>query len=488
MLIPYLPGAAGPALPTIFGDVVHQGPSGAGSEFDGILVTIQFSREMPGIQNVASGRIVQVTGATVRNNRFSSPFSQSQTTVAQLQVVPTGLADVTITIPANVLGASGTQNVQATKIIAYTPAPATVILSGPVSHQGRGSTIKVLATFDRPITGLTAACLAPVGSRVFVGAPEQEDTEGRDFSFIVTPSTGTGVRLQITAGCVQAVGENGVQNFGSKILTVPFVAPPSEGVPATASIIAPRLHDASEPFKATFQFNRVVSGFTADSVAVTPPGIVSVGGADGSEGKQSYEVQFYFASPQAVASQVTLNVSIPAGAVQGGSTSAWVTIAFDQSGPAPSPLPTPTPACQGVTCSGHGQCRVVTLPGNSKSSPDCQCTPGFSGYSCADVVPVGAANCFDGVKDSGETDVDCGGPCNRKCTTGFACSTTSDCEEGAECFAVAGGPSIDASGAAVRVLRALGLAQDAPGMCQTASIGGGPAAEIVMASWVFEGV
>lgn len=34
--VPYAPDAAGPALPSIFTTTVHQGPTGRGSEFDGI--------------------------------------------------------------------------------------------------------------------------------------------------------------------------------------------------------------------------------------------------------------------------------------------------------------------------------------------------------------------------------------------------------------------------------------------------------------------
>jgi hypothetical protein len=46
-----------------------------------------------------------------------------------------------------------------------------------------------------------------------------------------------------------------------------------------------------------------------------------------------------------------------------------------------------------------------------------------------------AANCSDGVRNNGETGVDCGGPCaaltpTQVCPPGDACGTASDCQSG----------------------------------------------------------
>ncbi|HVY45255.1 MAG TPA: hypothetical protein VHB21_05220, partial [Minicystis sp.] len=40
---------------------------------------------------------------------------------------------------------------------------------------------------------------------------------------------------------------------------------------------------------------------------------------------------------------------------------------------------------------------------------------------------TGGATCSDGVRNQGETDVDCGGPCPSKCALGRHCSTATDC-------------------------------------------------------------
>lgn len=42
-------------------------------------------------------------------------------------------------------------------------------------------------------------------------------------------------------------------------------------------------------------------------------------------------------------------------------------------------------------------------------------------------------NCFNGFKDSFETDVDCGGPCQNKCRYGKMCTDSADCAAGLKC-------------------------------------------------------
>lgn len=485
--VPYSPTSQGASLPTINAVTVHQGPTGRGADFDGILVTIDFSKEMPGISNLAVSRVVLVEGGSIRDNQWTIPFSSQETTFAQLEVLPDSPTDIVITVPANVLGASGTPNVAAKRTIRYTPAPATVIITGPWNHQGAGSTAKFITSFDRPVANISADCLA-VSSGAHVSEPQQEDADGRDYSFEVHPDAPFWLTVQVQSGCVDAVGEDGVQNYASKVLQVPYVAPPPTGKPATLSVIAPRLHDGSESFKVTLVFDRPVFDFSANSIRVSPYGVVNVGGADHSGfSSHAYEVQFFFRRPQTASSRVALNVSVPANVVEGGNTPAWASVKWDQYGPAPSPLPSPSSPCQGVTCSGHGQCRAVQLPGSDVSTPDCECQPGYSGYNCETEVPAGAASCFDGRQDGGESDVDCGGPCARRCTTGFQCATSNDCEASAQCYALDGGNILGSRRLGwSRSLSLVGAGE--PGVCQTTTIGGGGAAEVVVTMWVLEGV
>ena len=44
--------------------------------------------------------------------------------------------------------------------------------------------------------------------------------------------------------------------------------------------------------------------------------------------------------------------------------------------------------------------------------------------------PVQAASCSDGVKNNGESDIDCGGASCAKCGTGKSCTVASDCQSG----------------------------------------------------------
>jgi hypothetical protein len=40
------------------------------------------------------------------------------------------------------------------------------------------------------------------------------------------------------------------------------------------------------------------------------------------------------------------------------------------------------------------------------------------------------AHCTDGIKDDGESDVDCGGTCGMTCKTGKSCTSATDCISG----------------------------------------------------------
>lgn len=75
--------------------------------------------------------------------------------------------------------------------------------------------------------------------------------------------------------------------------------------------------------------------------------------------------------------------------------------------------------CIGATCGEHGVCH----------EGECDCVYGYKGDNCEL-----KDKCQNGQKDSGETDVDCGGPC-LKCGDGLACTASDDdgCVEGSKC-------------------------------------------------------
>jgi hypothetical protein len=67
------------------------------------------------------------------------------------------------------------------------------------------------------------------------------------------------------------------------------------------------------------------------------------------------------------------------------------------------------PCATGQACANAGDCAIGACNANS--------------HQCV------ASSCQDGVRDAGETDVDCGGPC-AGCATGRACSSGPDCASG----------------------------------------------------------
>jgi len=100
-----------------------------------------------------------------------------------------------------------------------------------------------------------------------------------------------------------------------------------------------------------------------------------------------------------------------------------------------------------VDCGGS-QCSPCPVNSTCKVGSDCnegECGIGYKGAKCTGLSPdagtvdgaaVGdaglasctcqASSCFDGVENGNETDVDCGGSCN-KCPTGKDCKVAGDC-------------------------------------------------------------
>jgi RHS repeat-associated protein len=80
--------------------------------------------------------------------------------------------------------------------------------------------------------------------------------------------------------------------------------------------------------------------------------------------------------------------------------------------------------CQGPICNSDGDCATGSLCFNEHCTPNCTADPQLPG--CAQAL------CTNGVKDVGETDVDCGGPCGD-CNDGGGCRLDSDCADGSVC-------------------------------------------------------
>jgi len=61
---------------------------------------------------------------------------------------------------------------------------------------------------------------------------------------------------------------------------------------------------------------------------------------------------------------------------------------------------------------------------------DCKSKTCFDGVNF-----VCAASCFDGIQNLNETDIDCGGGCAAKCTNRQVCAINADCAAGLSCQA-----------------------------------------------------
>ena len=95
-----------------------------------------------------------------------------------------------------------------------------------------------------------------------------------------------------------------------------------------------------------------------------------------------------------------------------------------------------------------GGCEVVSGIGGyeigttTKTTSSTQSTSGSTSTSTSattsttTTTPSGPPRCDDGLKNGGETDVDCGGPCSDKqCAGGQGCENELDCGEGLGCWA-----------------------------------------------------
>ncbi len=74
--------------------------------------------------------------------------------------------------------------------------------------------------------------------------------------------------------------------------------------------------------------------------------------------------------------------------------------------------------CGGPSCKPCGPEQACTV------AADC------AGNVCDPIAKTCTADCFDGVKNDNETDVDCGGRCGANCLVGKTCATGADCASG----------------------------------------------------------
>ena len=76
-----------------------------------------------------------------------------------------------------------------------------------------------------------------------------------------------------------------------------------------------------------------------------------------------------------------------------------------------------------ASCTNHLVCAGTGCLTQCAQTSDC-----LPSYACVGTSCVVA--CSDGLKDNGETDVDCGGPCPNKCAVNKSCTMGTDCQTG----------------------------------------------------------
>ncbi|HEU4583822.1 MAG TPA: hypothetical protein VFS67_36445 [Polyangiaceae bacterium] len=96
--------------------------------------------------------------------------------------------------------------------------------------------------------------------------------------------------------------------------------------------------------------------------------------------------------------------------------------------------PQPGEGQQSPSCSSSSELpgcelpRAELTPASARCSADSDCASGHcSSGRCA------AASCSDGIRNQGESGVDCAGPCAARCAEGDPCSSSMDCASGLSC-------------------------------------------------------
>src|SRR6185312_5053600 len=81
--------------------------------------------------------------------------------------------------------------------------------------------------------------------------------------------------------------------------------------------------------------------------------------------------------------------------------------------------------CQKFTC--NTSTHTCNAPSNTTKGATCTGADGGTGDVCDGNGNCSASHCTDGVKDSDESDVDCGGSCSTKCADFQKCNSGTDC-------------------------------------------------------------
>lgn len=414
--IPYDPSSPGsPVLTEILSaDETHEGDTKPQ-----LLVTVSFAKPSLLLVGQPVSAIVQVSGGSILNNAWDtapSNFSGYST----FYVNSTVGVNITVSVAANVV--PGFRNLAAALTIPYkAPGVLATISTTATGHDGR-CPIPYSVTFGEPVTGFAATGVQIAGGPTSsVGASIAGSGAGPYTGMVYPNSYLSSMRIQVNQDVIASPSQG---NFESRSMSVTYSVPSWRSA-LTPTIRGPASHDGYSNFKVNVTWPQSVTGFTTSGLFVT-------GGAANTDWDPLDASQCLTYTVEVQPSlQAAIEFTVPSTALpRPGNTPATITIPFQAQptpspGPTPSALPTPTPLprnrCDtfgGLSCN-YGEC--VADDGGY-----CRCNPGYAGYNCLIAVPNSTRLCFNNVQDTGESDVDCGGPCTP-CASGRNCKALADC-------------------------------------------------------------
>ncbi|MCG8530446.1 MAG: Ig-like domain-containing protein, partial [Desulfovibrionales bacterium] len=208
-----------------------------------------------------------VTGFTVEDisltNASASNLTSLTNRVFTAQITPNNNGNVTVSVAANrAVNAGGTGNSAAAAQTARLDAtPPTVSISGfPTGAASSNSPFTLTFTFSEEVTGFAAddISLTNASASNFTTV-----TTGRVYTAQITPDDTGDVTVTVLAARAMDDVRNG--NAAAVVHTVRLDAVP----PAITITGVPETTNSRVPFTATFTFNEVVTGFTADDISLT---------------------------------------------------------------------------------------------------------------------------------------------------------------------------------------------------------------------------
>src|SRR3989339_1160788 len=226
-------------------------------------VTATFSETVTGF---AAGDIV------VTNGSASNVLGAGA--VYTFDVTPSGVGDITINIPANVVqDLSANNNTAATPVVVtYDIMPPSVAIQNAPVYKNNLTVFNVIYEFSENVTGFVVGDITVTNGTKsgFVAI------DGNTYTCNITPSGPGNITIEIAANVAQDAATN--NNTAATQITVIYDAT----APTIAIQNAPAYKNNTTAFNVTFQFSENVTGFIAGDITVTNATKSNFASVDGS--------------------------------------------------------------------------------------------------------------------------------------------------------------------------------------------------------------